>query len=421
MGSPALIDNPNRPRVTRLSRWHPYPAMVPDELAVDIANEYVSPNSRVLDPFCGTGRLLMAAAEIGAQCVGYDVNPLAVLITEAKSATACMDRIQKLRRDAAVARYQGLLASPINLRSGVRVSWFSESVALELAQIVDWLNEQNLNRDEKLIAAVALSGATRDAAWIRKSGWKLHRQSAEVRASQDISAWDRFIARLDHYIKNSGRIELSGTVKMEMGEFTDTLETSKSDHDHMFDHVLTSPPYGDSNTTVQYGAASGICLDVVTRMSGLEKFFVAGSRIDGDCLGGRKADNGINVTNPGAYWSGSLEGPHARRVLKFLSDFGRSCDAISKALRLDGTATLVVGRRTVGGFRVKLDEFAIDRLTESGMSLIGISKRRLRNKRLPSRVNRFASSHSLEQRQKGSTKTMDEEIVLSMRQGARPQ
>ena len=416
MGSSTLIDIPNRQRVTRLSRWHPYPAMVPDELAVDIAHKYVSPNSRVLDPFCGTGRLLMAAAEIGAQCVGYDVNPLAVLITEAKSVTVSLRRIQKLHRDATLARYQGLLASPISLRANVRVSWFSESVALELAQIVDWLNEQNLDLNEKLLAAVALSGATREAAWIQKSGWKLHRQSAEIRASQDISAWDRFIARLDHYIKHSGQIELSGTVKMEMGEFTETLKTGQSNCDHMFDHVLTSPPYGDSISTVQYGGASGICLDVVTRISGLERFFAAGNRIDSACLGGRKADKNIKAANSGAYWSGSLESPHARRVVSFLDDFGRSCDAISNALKPGGTATLVVGRRTVGGFRVKLDEFAIDRLTESGMSLIGISKRRLCNKRLPSRVNRFASSHSLEQRQKGSTKTMDEEIVLSMMQ-----
>jgi site-specific DNA-methyltransferase (cytosine-N4-specific) len=70
---------------------------------------------------------------------------------------------------------------------------------------------------------------------------------------------------------------------MEVGAYVSPKRVSLSERDGMFDHVLTSPPYGDSNTTVQYGAASGICLDVVTRISGLEAFFVAGSRIDSAC------------------------------------------------------------------------------------------------------------------------------------------
>lgn len=416
MGSSALIDIPSRQRVTRLSRWHPYPAMVPDELAVDIAHEYVSPNSRVLDPFCGTGRLLMAAAEIGAECVGYDVNPLAVLITQAKSVTGCQERVRKLHRDACLAKNQKISASPVSLRTAVRVSWFSEAVAIELGQIINWLNEQCLGHNEKMVAAVALSGATRDAAWIRKSGWKLHRQPLEIRETQVISAWDRFIARLDHYTKNVGRIELSGSVKMNLGELPNLSNRRSNDHGDLFDQVLTSPPYGDSNSTVQYGAASGICLDIISRIYGLETLFVPGRRIDSFCLGGRLSDRENILPNLGAYWAGSSAGPNSRRVLNFLQDFGQSCDAISNALKPGGTATLVVGRRTVGGFRVKLDQFAIDHLTALGMSLVSITRRRLRNKRLPKRINRFASSHSEDQRLKGSTKTMDEEIVLSMKQ-----
>jgi hypothetical protein len=44
---------------------------------------------------------------------------------------------------------------------------------------------------------------------------------------------------------------------------------------------MTSPPYGDSRTTVQYGAASALCLSVVSRLCGLEQLGMLGREIDG--------------------------------------------------------------------------------------------------------------------------------------------
>ena len=79
--------------VTRLSSIHPYPAMIADPLAEQLANEFVSTGMRVLDPFCGTGRTLLAAAARGADCIGFDVNPHAVLLVKAKSASYQLNEI----------------------------------------------------------------------------------------------------------------------------------------------------------------------------------------------------------------------------------------------------------------------------------------------------------------------------------------
>ena len=72
--------------MTTLSSLHPYPAMIADDLAEILARRYISRHDFVVDPFCGTGRTLFAAAEIGAECLGLDVNPLAVLLVEAIAA-----------------------------------------------------------------------------------------------------------------------------------------------------------------------------------------------------------------------------------------------------------------------------------------------------------------------------------------------
>jgi methylase of polypeptide subunit release factors len=59
--------------------------MVADELARALVQKHVPANGRVLDPFCGSGRLL-AAAEHATLRVGIDANPLAWLLTRAKLA-----------------------------------------------------------------------------------------------------------------------------------------------------------------------------------------------------------------------------------------------------------------------------------------------------------------------------------------------
>jgi hypothetical protein len=193
----------------------------------------------------------MAASALGASSHGFDVNPLAYLITEAKAASVEPTIIEALAREARIASRTLPTGEKLTLRNS-QVPWFSGKVAEELAQIVDWLASFGLSRAELLVAAVALSAATRDAAWIRKSGWKLHRMNEAAREKQKASAWKCFAYRLDQYAQQARESALSGRVKVTLGAF----DTCRHPADR-YDVVLTSPPYGDSKTTVQYGAALG--------------------------------------------------------------------------------------------------------------------------------------------------------------------
>ncbi len=208
---------------TRLSRWQPYPAMVADDLAQSVAAATVRPGMRVLDPFCGSGRLLMAASALGANSYGFDVNPLAGLITEAKAADVLPATIGKLAQHAAAASRSMRPCDPLRLRCS-NLAWFSEAVGVDLAQIVEWLTQAPLGRAETLVAAVALSAATRDAAWIRKSGWKLHRMDESTRNVHSASAWSSFIRRLNLYARHAGENPLIGSVKVTHGAFTASEE-----------------------------------------------------------------------------------------------------------------------------------------------------------------------------------------------------
>jgi len=390
--------------------------MVPDELAVHLAVTHSDVGKQVLDPFCGSGRLLMAAAARGAECVGFDINPLACLLTEAKSARVCATSIAEITAEASRRPVAKGKAQPIILRGNRQVAWYSDQVAVELQQILRWINSLGLGGSERLVVAAALSAAARDSSWCRKNGWKLHRLSVNARESHRRSAWTSFVTRLQYYVNNAESIPLKGTVGVTNRSIT-ALATGGEIliNDAQYDLILTSPPYGDSKTTVQYGAASALCLDVVSRISGLESFYADGSNIDSKCLGSRRRDLEHREIDFRKYWPGDRENEAHGRVQLFLDDFAIGCEAMDRLLKPGGVAILIVGRRCAGGLRLDLDRFAIDKFGQQGIKIVASDTRSLVTKRLPKQINRYARSRSDDRRKLGTIQTMSEEIVLTFR------
>src|SRR3954467_6247595 len=64
--------------------FHRYPAMMVPQVVDRLLQQLGRPGMVLLDPFCGTGRALVAGRLAGMECVGIDVNPLAVLIAATK-------------------------------------------------------------------------------------------------------------------------------------------------------------------------------------------------------------------------------------------------------------------------------------------------------------------------------------------------
>src|SRR6185436_6702703 len=66
--------------------FHTYPArMHPLTARRALATLELGKGAIVLDPFCGSGTVLVEAALVGARAVGVDANPLAVAIARAKT------------------------------------------------------------------------------------------------------------------------------------------------------------------------------------------------------------------------------------------------------------------------------------------------------------------------------------------------
>jgi site-specific DNA-methyltransferase (cytosine-N4-specific) len=387
--------------------------MVGDDLACSLTEQYVPPQSRVLDPFCGAGKFL-AAAENAAVRVGIDANPLAWLLTKAKLARVCptaFSRIVAGLDHAKRAASAGTVCSFLDRK----VEWFAPAVLFELQRMICWINSLELEEPEKLLVASALSATVREVSFARLSGWKLHRVDEATRLAFKVCPWERFERRLRYcLLELRTRRDLQGERYVVLG---DARSLSKPDSlagaNGPYDVVLTSPPYGDSRTTVQYGAASSLCLAIVAQINDLGHLARPGSRIDRECLGGRLRDQ-APLADMKRYWAGAPTNTAARSVATYLADYDESCAAIADNVKPDGKAILVVSRRSTGGYRVKLDLFTVDRLVARGFNLLTRELRALQRKRVPRKINKFGASHSQVDRGRGIVSTMTDEIILVM-------
>jgi len=391
--------------------------MVADPLALELVSTYVAPGDAVLDPFCGSGRLLAAATGLPGRRVGVDANPLAALVTGAKLANAdpaVLATVASMLDGARSNPPKGVPA--IQMRHKRRVQWFPADALVELGEIIAWINCLRLESAEILLVAAAFSATVRDASYARKDGWKLHRMNGEVREGFSPRPWKIFGRRLAYCVAElrRGSDAHLADCHVEVSDIRALPRGSMAARRGAYDVVLTSPPYGDSLSTVQYGAASALCLELVSHIRGMDALFVRGAEVDSRCLGGRRRTP-ADAVDLRPFWAGSRLSPQCRTLTHFLADYSIACEVVGGAVRDGGTVVFVVGQRSVGGFRVKLDAYTMEQFNRLGFDLISQRRRTLRGKRLPGYINRFGRASTPDLVSRGVTKTMAAEIVMVFR------
>ena len=82
----------NAPRLTHyLFR---FPAKFHPPVAHSLIREYTAPGDTLLDPFCGSGTLLLAAAIERRHSIGLDIDPLAAFVARVKTHRFCPDHLR---------------------------------------------------------------------------------------------------------------------------------------------------------------------------------------------------------------------------------------------------------------------------------------------------------------------------------------
>jgi hypothetical protein len=149
--------------------------------------------------------------------------------------------------------------------------------------------------------------------------------------------------------------------------------------DNFFDVVLTSPPYGDSRTTVAYGQFSTLS----NEWMGIDY----ARKIDGMLMGGTKPQRNISNGIIADYISqiNKIDNKRALDVSAFYNDLDISIKKVGNSIKKGGKSIYVVGNRTVKNVQLPTDQFIAEKFEESGFKHIITYERALSNKSMPCR------------------------------------
>lgn len=367
--------------------FHTYPAMMIPQIAKKLINDFGENSETLFDPYCGTGTSLVEASLAGINSIGSDLNPLARLLAKVKT-TAIENQTLKLHLldfDNYLTQYRfGFEGSDsIIAPKYPRIDyWFSKDVRQKLAIIQDYIQKiENVHIAD--FFKVAFSQTVRDTSWTRNSEFKLYRMKKE-----DIKIFNPDpYARMEQVLGKNyiGLVEYMKAKEHPSSTDVFNLNTiktipKKKMAPESVDIILTSPPYGDSSTTVAYGQFSTLANQWLGH-------FENGRELDGMLMGGKRASKlrkfASEALNDNISDVEKIDRGRALDVVSFFSDYQKSISNISSLVKPNGFSCYVVSNRKVKGQEIYTDTITKDLFELNGFSHVDTFTRNISRKRMP--------------------------------------
>ena len=363
--------------------FHTYPAMMIPQIARRLLKRYGTEGGWLLDPYCGTGTSLVEASLFGMNNVGCDINPLVRLIATAKSTPICLSILDKtlstLHDHLFQIEFRKSKVPDVPVPNILNLTyWFSEEVIKSLAYLRNWVKDVTDEAVRDFIL-VAFSETVREVSYTRNGEFKLYRMPAKELQNFSPDVFGIFGKKLSR-----NRAGLAAFL-----EKRKDVETSVSGTNTVqgklpmprplggYDLVITSPPYGDSHTTVAYGQFSRLSAEWIG-LSNPRK--VDKLAMGGQLSKGTLADSPVSSAIEKIR---SVDAKRAREVSAFYIDLERSITSIAHVLSPRAIICYVVGNRRVKGVILPTDEFIATTFRQHGFAHKETIVRNIPNKRMP--------------------------------------
>jgi len=365
--------------------FHIYPAMMIPQVAARILDEFGLKARTLFDPYCGTGTSLVEASVRGINAIGTDINPLARLVAKVKTTPIDIDSLDKYLKDFNDFTFQIRLGARKITVTPPRFNnidyWFKPETQRMLAAVKEFIDDIP-NRDIRDFFCVAFSETIREVSLTKNSEFKLYRMS-----KKQISRFnpDVLSIMLNKLVRNrngmSSYLDNRKPVSVKVYDFNTVYGIPEEIlPPESVDIVVTSPPYGDSRTTVAYGQFSRLSIQWLGLQPG---------DVDKRCMGGVRKSASYNFSfAPLANALACIAKKDPHRVLDVVSfyiDYQKSITNVAKVVRPGGIVAYVVGNRRVKGVEIPHDEVTRNFFEKNGFRHIKTIIRAIPNKRMPKR------------------------------------
>lgn len=437
---------------------HNYPAMMVCPISRNIIRlmQEIQPIHTLFDPFSGSGTVAVEGMIANIKNVyGNDINPLALFLTKVKTTRLNMEQLQveslqlferineeyqnnRIQIDGVdnvirnvyeldltakkgwgdnapkfLNKYKEDNALDVDIPNFKNIGyWFKPKVILLLSIIKKEINKVS-DKDIRDFLFVAFSETIRFVSNRRNGEFKMFRMPVAKVEKFEPDVISEFTTILNRNITKMNSFEeicKEKNCQSNVSIFKNSATTLESVPDNSVDLVITSPPYGDSRTTVAYGEYSRLSLQWIDLFELDEKEIMG---IDKTLMGGNKFRNGFEFTIPSQTLRNTLSKikdidlERAGDVYSFYLDLENAIASIAKKTMSGGYHFWVVGNRTVKGETLLTDKIISEIAVQYDMEHIYTIDRNIINKVMPS-----LNSPSNEAGKKSTTMTNEHIVVL---------
>lgn len=403
-----------------------YPAMMVPQMQgalIDAVLGVAPETNSVFDPFVGSGTTLGESLTRGLNFYGNDINPLAILACQVKAGPfftkalvqKSVSLLERINRDS---------KSTIETDFPTLNKWFSSSTQIYLSKIKRAI-QQEPSLWARKVFWLTMSSTIRATCNSRASTYKLH-----IKASDNIDntppVIEHFANTLNKNIKlleeqreiliknktlnTNNNARYNGKVFVVNKDIRkDTQLSQKS-----FNLLISSPPYGDNQTTVPYGQFSYLQLqwidvnDIDPKIDA--KILSNQNAMDSSSLGGSLKDTNektselcdLSKSFEKCINSVSQKNPdNIKKIASFTYDLNEALNPIASAMQDNSYMIWTLGNRRVSDIEVPLDTILQELLEAKKCGFVHRIERTIPTKRMASKNN--------------IAKTMTKESILIMR------
>lgn len=356
-----------------------YPAvMVPNMQGeiFDIILRHDNTISNVLDPFMGSGTILVEGCLRGLDVIGIDINPLSFLAVKVKLQRYAINTLQNKSKDL-IKRIQNDSSTDCFEFDNIQ-KWYKKDIIKSLSKIRRCIMLETDKKYRQLFW-VTFAEIAKQADNSRTSTFKLH-----IKEQRRIDDWnydciEKFkfkllenITALKDFKEMQANDICDKKVTVKYGDSLKLLADKRCFKDGSVDLVITSPPYGDNATTITYGQFSvlplkWIPLEDIDSKKISNSVIETLSKIDSDSLGGRNytvqsiIDSELySYSQPFSQLynqlTDAMQIDKARKVASFFLDFEKIITSLYKIVKENKFMVFTVGNRHVNKLEVPFDE-----------------------------------------------------------------
>ncbi|CAJ7102828.1 DNA methylase N-4/N-6 domain protein [Burkholderia pseudomallei] len=358
-----------------------YPAKFHAPVARQLISQFSNEGDTILDPFCGSGTLLLEAIKMGRDCIGVDIDPVAAFVSTAKCAKwnvrELRDAVDRLssrlaevsRDDATYERFAhediaSEEAATVIARENLWVPeiprighWFRQYVIVDMARILHVIESEIVKAKLRPFFYLCFASAIRassNADPVPVSGLEvtshMKRKDAEGRVVNPFANFTRAVRKGLAAMESSAEFERLGTCSVLQGDATE-LSKFVSARSSV---CITSPPYHGAVDYYRRHTLEMYWLGMVSTQA--DRLALLPRYIGKSTVARRHHFLAEPMAVPAlAKWENRMRKISADRADAFkhyVVSMGKTFDQLAHLLPAGGKAILVVGKSTWNGFEL---------------------------------------------------------------------